>query len=66
MHQVLTYSRRDNESMLSQIRPHQFEYFSRLSVIVTHGRKYLPEGEYQQILKVAEGQYFLFLGDSDC
>jgi hypothetical protein len=50
--------------MLSQIRPHQFEYFSRLSVIVTHGRKYLSEGEYQQILKVSERQYFGFLGQS--
>jgi len=64
VHQVLTYSRRQNESMLSQIRPHQFEYFSRLSAIVMHGRKYLSEGEYQQILQVAERQYFWFLGQS--
>jgi glycosyltransferase involved in cell wall biosynthesis len=64
VHQVLTYSRMDNESMLSQIRAYQFEFFSRLSTIVTHGKNYLSEGEYQQVLKYAERQYFMFLGDS--
>jgi glycosyltransferase involved in cell wall biosynthesis len=64
VHQVLTYSRRDNESMLSRIRPYQFEFFSRFSTIVTHGRKYLSEDEYQPIFRRAERRYFVFLANS--
>ena len=64
VHQVLTYSRRDNESMLSRIRPYQFEFFSRFSTIVTHGRKYLSEDEYQPISRRAERRYFVFLANS--
>ncbi len=64
VHQVLTYSRRDNESMLAQIRQYQFEFFSRLAAIVTHGRNYLSEEEYQEILKYAEREYFMFLANS--
>ena len=64
VHQVLTYSRRDNESMLSRIRQYQFEFFSRLSVIVTHGRNYLSEEEYQLFLTRAERRYFVFLANS--
>jgi glycosyltransferase involved in cell wall biosynthesis len=62
VHQVLTYSRRDNESMLSRIRPYQFEFFSRFATIVTHGRNYLSEEEYKHVLKRAERKYFRFLG----
>ena len=62
VHQVLTYSRRDNESMLSRIRPFQFELFSRFATIVVHGRTYLSEDEYQACFKVAERNYFYFLG----
>ncbi len=62
VHQVLTYSRRDNESILSRIRPYQFQLFSRLAKIVVHGRNYLAEDEYQFCLKEAERKYFFFLG----
>jgi glycosyltransferase involved in cell wall biosynthesis len=62
VHQVLTYSRRDNESMLARIRPFQFELFSRLSTIVVHGRDFLSNEEYEPCFKLAERNYFYFLG----
>ncbi len=62
VHQVLTYSRRDNESMLSRIRPFQFELFSRFSTIVVHGRDFLSNEEFEPCLKEAERNYFYFLG----
>jgi glycosyltransferase involved in cell wall biosynthesis len=62
VHQVLTYSRRDNESTLSRIRPFRFELFSRFATIVVHGRNYLSEDEYRACFKVAERNYFFFLG----
>jgi glycosyltransferase involved in cell wall biosynthesis len=64
VHQVLTYSRRDNESILSRIRPFKFELFSRLAKILAHGRNYLSEDEYRYFLKEAERNYFYFLGKS--
>jgi glycosyltransferase involved in cell wall biosynthesis len=64
VHQVLTFSRRDNESTLSRIRPFRFELFSRLSKIIAHGRNFLPEDEYRYFLKEAEHTYFFFLGRS--
>jgi glycosyltransferase involved in cell wall biosynthesis len=62
VHQVLTYSRRDNESVLSRIRPYQFELFSRFATIVVHGKRFLSEDEYWSCFKVAERSYFYFLG----
>jgi hypothetical protein len=64
VHQVLTYSRRDNESILARIRPYRFELFSRLAKIIAHGHKYLSEEEYPAYLKRAEREYFYFLGRS--
>jgi glycosyltransferase involved in cell wall biosynthesis len=64
VHQVLTYSRRDNESILLRIRPYQFQLFSRLAKVIAHGRNYLSEDEYQYFLKDAERTYFYFLGKS--
>lgn len=64
VHQVLTYSRRDNESILSRIRPFEFTLFSRLAQIIAHGRYYLLEDEYPGYLKDAERKYFYFLGKS--
>lgn len=64
VHQVLTFSRRDNDSVLSRIGPYRFELPSRLSKIIAHGRKYLPEEEYQYFFKEAERKYFYFLGTS--
>ncbi len=62
VHQVLTYSRRNNESVLSRIRPFGFLLFFRFSALLVHGRNYLSQQEYGLCLKEAERRYFLFLG----
>ena len=64
VHQVLTYSRRDNDSFLLRMRPYRFWLFSRLAKIVAHGRKYLSDDEYRYFLKDAERRYFSYLGKS--
>lgn len=64
VHQVLAYSRRDNESILSRIAPLGFLGFVRLSTVITHGRDCLSEEEWARCLKEAERDYFLFLGKS--
>ena len=52
VHQVLTYSRRDNESTLSRIRPFQFELFTRYGEDYRcTARNYLSEDEYRWVLK---------------
>ena len=61
VHQVLTYSRRDNESILSRMRTFGLLYLFRLGVVVAHGRDYLSAEEYNRCLKDAERQYFLYL-----
>src|ERR1035441_7730727 len=37
VHQVLTYSRRDNESILSRLLPFKILLLLRLAIVVTHG-----------------------------
>jgi hypothetical protein len=64
VHQVLTYSRRDNESILSRIGSFGFEGLLPLAILVAHGRDYLSDEEYHRFLNDAEHQYFLFLGKS--
>lgn len=61
VHQVLTYSRRDNESILSRMRAFGLLHFSRLALVVAHGRDYLSAEEYSRCLKDAERRYFLYL-----
>ncbi len=64
VHQILTYSRRDNESILARIRPYQFELFTRLAFVVMYGREFLSGEEYAWFLRDAERRYFYFLGRS--
>jgi glycosyltransferase involved in cell wall biosynthesis len=64
VHQVLTYSRRNNESILGRIGPFEFTRFTRLEEIVVHGRHFLSEDEYRICLHEAERTYFYFLGMS--
>ncbi len=66
VHQVLTYSRRDNESILSRIRSFECFLFSRLAIVVTHGRDYLSAEEYNRCLKDVEQKYFLYLAMCAC
>lgn len=62
VHQVLTFSRRDNESILKRIRPLGPLLFCRLAFVVMHGRHYLSDHEYAWCRKDAELEYFEFIG----
>jgi len=66
VHQVLTYTRRANDSVISRIRFLGLDLFLHLSILVAHGRDYLDEDEYVHCLKDAERQYFLYLGKCAC
>jgi glycosyltransferase involved in cell wall biosynthesis len=66
VHQVLTYSRRNNDSMLSRMQSFGFWLFSRFSFVVEHGRDYLSAEEYDRCFKQAEREYFLHLTKSAC
>jgi glycosyltransferase involved in cell wall biosynthesis len=66
VHQVMTYTRRDNESIISRIRSFGALLFSRFAIVVAHARDYLTDEEYDLCLKKAERQYFLYLAKSVC
>jgi glycosyltransferase involved in cell wall biosynthesis len=66
VHQVLTYSRRDNESILSCVRPFNLELLIRLSMLVAHGRNFLDAQEFDRCLKDAERNYFHYLAKHAC
>jgi len=61
VHEVLTYTRRDNESIISRVRPFGIWPLLRFSMLVAHGRDYLTEEEYKRCLKKAEREYLLSL-----
>ena len=66
VHQVLTYSRRDNESILSKIRPFGLELLLHFTMLVAHGRDYLSDEEYRNCFELAEREYFRFLSRCAC
>lgn len=66
VHQILTYSRRDNDSILARIQPFGFLFFSRLAMVAEHGQDYLSREEYGRCLRQAEREYFLHLTKSFC
>jgi hypothetical protein len=66
VHQVLTYTRRDNGGIIANVRPFSLERFLRFSMLAVHGRDYLSEDEYRISMKQAERDYFSFLGKCAC
>lgn len=64
VHQVLTFWRRDNESLLSGVRPFGGLFLSRFGLVKTHGPVYLSGEEYDRCFKPIEREYFLMLGRS--
>jgi glycosyltransferase involved in cell wall biosynthesis len=66
VHQVLTFSRRNNDSILSRLRVFSFHYFVRLSAFVIYGRAFMDEREYKRGLQAAEREYFSFLARQKC
>jgi glycosyltransferase involved in cell wall biosynthesis len=66
VHEVLTYSRRGNNSIIDRARDFGLEIFLKFSLLAVHGRDYLDADEYAQCFHEAERQYFLFLGKAAC
>lgn len=66
VHQVLTYSRRQNDSIISRVRPFNLELVLRLMMLVAHGRDYLSPLEFDHCLKDAERSHFRFLARCAC
>lgn len=66
VHQILTFSRRDNDSILSKIWAYRLDLFLHLCMLVCHGRNYLNQEEYARCLKKAEREYFVYLGKAAC
>jgi len=66
VHQVLTYSRRDNESIIAKVKAFGLEPFLHFSMLAVHGHDYLSEEEYRRCLKQAQREYFLFLSKCAC
>jgi len=66
VHQVLTFSRRDNGGIISQVRQFGLERFLHLSMLVAHGSDYLSPEEYDSRLKHVERQYFQYLARCAC
>jgi glycosyltransferase involved in cell wall biosynthesis len=64
VHELLTFSRTQDESILAGVRPFGGMLLFRLAVVIAHGRDYLSAEEYDRCLKDAERPYFLFLGTS--
>jgi glycosyltransferase involved in cell wall biosynthesis len=66
VHQVLTFSRRDNESILSRARLFNLELLIRLTMLVAHGRDFLDAREFERCLKDAERNYLHYLAKCAC
>jgi glycosyltransferase involved in cell wall biosynthesis len=66
VHQVLTFSRRDNDSILLRLRTFSFDLLLRFSMLIAHGRDYLSKEEFERCLRAAERQYFLYLTRCAC
>jgi glycosyltransferase involved in cell wall biosynthesis len=64
VHQVLTYTRRGNESIVSRIGPYNPWLLGRLTNLVVHGRDSLSEEEFKKCLSSAEKYYFVYLSKS--
>lgn len=63
VHKVLTFTRRENESLTSRIRKFDpFYLVDKLTTIVKFGRLYLDGPEYIKCLENVEYKYYQFLG----
>lgn len=66
VHQVLTWSRWNNEGIMSRVRDYGLEPFLNLTLLVAHGQDFLSREEYSRRLRQVKRRYFLFLTQSAC
>jgi glycosyltransferase involved in cell wall biosynthesis len=64
VHQVLTFTRRHNESNTSFSKRLRTNFPSALYIIQKHGRHFLSEAEYEQVVRNRLKSYYRFLGAS--
>jgi glycosyltransferase involved in cell wall biosynthesis len=63
VHQVLTFTRRENESLTTKVRQFDPHYFlDKFITVLKYGRCYLNEMEYKECLGNTEIEYYQFLG----
>lgn len=66
VHQVLSFSRRSNDSIITRLQPLGFFHFFRFAAVVVHGKKYLSATEYQWCLRDKKKVYLRYLAKSAC
>jgi glycosyltransferase involved in cell wall biosynthesis len=64
VHQVLTFTRRHNESLTSMTRRLSTHYLADFRALVEHGPNYLSAAEYRQRLAEFQEHYYRFLAHS--
>lgn len=62
-HEVLTYTRRSNESTISSIRNGLME-LTRMVEITKYGQNFLTDSEYQRYFRKIKKDYFFMIGNS--
>lgn len=64
VHQVLSFTRRSNESMTSFATKLNTYILGDLKILKKYGPVYLSREEYGQLIRKSLGQYYKFLGES--
>jgi glycosyltransferase involved in cell wall biosynthesis len=64
VNQVLTFIRRDNDSIYKRLKPFNVDLVFELREVVKFGRYYLTPDEFMTRLKNVESRYYRFLGES--
>ena len=64
VHQVLTFTRRENESISTLIRKFDpYHLLGRFTILLNYGHYYLSEGEYEKLFRIDEKKYYRFIGE---
>jgi hypothetical protein len=63
VHQILSYSRRDNESFLASMRSYHYELLFRLVTLLRWGPVYLSKQEMHSFSRNAQDQYAKAMAD---
>ena len=64
VHQVLTFTRRENDSITTQVKMYGLQPLLKLMTILRHGQAYLEPSDYARLRDAATDGYHRSLGDS--
>jgi hypothetical protein len=62
VHQVLTFTRRENESISSRVAGYRPDLLDNYLQVCKYGAMYLSKGEYRQCCEEVSRKYYRFLG----